>query len=157
MHSWACRHRHLPHAALYGAFICIQQPLARDPNAQPNAKSESPLLHLLVSFTGSRSKKHASKASGTKTRAGLQYTMPFHVLDRSENAAGWLLCVILTPICIFALVLRFVATKHGGRSLGWDDFWALLGLVFYIPYVVYLLMRKFFFLQKMRLRFSLFS
>jgi hypothetical protein len=68
--------------------------------------------------------------------------MAFHVLDRTENATGWLLSIILTPICILALVLRFLATRRGERSLGWDDFWAFLGLVFYIPYVVYLLICK---------------
>jgi len=68
--------------------------------------------------------------------------MAFHPLDRSENAAGWLSAIILTPICVFATMLRFYATKRCGRALAWDDFWAFFGLIFYIPYAVYLLMRK---------------
>ena len=66
--------------------------------------------------------------------------MGFHVFDDSQNAAGWLLSIIFAPICIVATVLRFVATKRSGRKLGLEDFWALLGLVFFLPYVVYMLM-----------------
>ena len=66
--------------------------------------------------------------------------MAFHVLAAPENAAGWLLSIILTPICILATLLRFVATKRSGRTVGWEDWWALLALIFFIPYVVYLLM-----------------
>ncbi|KAF2235728.1 hypothetical protein EV356DRAFT_499344 [Viridothelium virens] len=66
--------------------------------------------------------------------------MVIHILDRPENAAGWVLSIILTPICVVATALRFVATKRSRRDPGWEDWWALLALIFFIPYAVYLIM-----------------
>ncbi|KAI1380098.1 hypothetical protein F4677DRAFT_405848 [Hypoxylon crocopeplum] len=65
--------------------------------------------------------------------------MALNVLDDSEQGAGWILAVVFTPICILATVLRFVATKCGGRKIGWEDWHALLALVFFLPYVGYML------------------
>ncbi|KAI1100350.1 hypothetical protein F4804DRAFT_319288 [Jackrogersella minutella] len=65
--------------------------------------------------------------------------MALNVFHDPQEAAGWILSVILAPICIIATALRFLATKRGGRKIGWEDYYALLALVFFLPYVGYLI------------------
>ncbi|KAI1452555.1 hypothetical protein F4805DRAFT_446956 [Annulohypoxylon moriforme] len=65
--------------------------------------------------------------------------MALNVFYDPQEAAGWILSVILAPICIIATGLRFLATKRGGRKLGWEDWYALAALVFFLPYVGYLI------------------
>lgn len=68
--------------------------------------------------------------------------MTLDVFQDRQQGAGWILCIIFGPICIFATLLRFVATSRAGRKHGWEDWYALLGLVFFLPYVGYMLWSK---------------
>jgi drug/metabolite transporter (DMT)-like permease len=68
--------------------------------------------------------------------------MALNVFQDPQETAAWVVCIIFTPICILATVLRFVATKRAGRAFGWEDWFALLGLVFFLPYIGYLIYSK---------------
>jgi hypothetical protein len=68
--------------------------------------------------------------------------MALGLFNDSQQAAGWTLSVILAPICTIATVLRFVATKRAGRKIGWEDWYALLALLSFLPYCVYMIWSK---------------
>ncbi|KAK4183390.1 hypothetical protein QBC35DRAFT_114599 [Podospora australis] len=54
-----------------------------------------------------------------------------------DNLGQWstlLLGAIATPFAIAAIILRFIATRKSGRSIGSEDWFALAGTLFYILY-----------------------
>ncbi|KAK5989623.1 Satratoxin biosynthesis SC1 cluster protein 4 [Cladobotryum mycophilum] len=65
--------------------------------------------------------------------------MALHVFDDTQQGASFIVCIVSTPICILATILRFVATSHSGRKIGLEDWFALLGLFFFLLYTAMLL------------------
>ncbi|KAG8161584.1 hypothetical protein KVR01_008571 [Diaporthe batatas] len=45
-----------------------------------------------------------------------------------------ILSIVTVPLCIIATVLRLVATRRSRRALGWDDLFAVLGLLGFLVY-----------------------
>ncbi|KAI1170213.1 hypothetical protein F4777DRAFT_595401 [Nemania sp. FL0916] len=60
------------------------------------------------------------------------------IYDNPQQGAAFTLALLFTPICILCTILRFLATKRAGRRYSWDDWFALLALLSFLPYVVYL-------------------
>lgn len=69
--------------------------------------------------------------------------MALGVFQDHEQATGWTLSVVFGPICIFATVLRFVATRCDRRSVGWEDWHAVLALLCFLSYLGYALWSEF--------------
>lgn len=65
--------------------------------------------------------------------------MALHVDRNREQYTGFIVSVVFAPVCIIATVLRFVATRRLNRKPSWDDYHALLALVFFLAYIGYAL------------------
>ncbi|CAJ2504150.1 Uu.00g115440.m01.CDS01 [Anthostomella pinea] len=56
--------------------------------------------------------------------------MTFRVFDDRVLGSIFVVALICTPIAILVTVLRFVATRKSQRKIGWEDYLALLALLF---------------------------
>ncbi|KAF3067104.1 hypothetical protein GL218_08768 [Daldinia childiae] len=65
--------------------------------------------------------------------------MGFEIAKDSHQTAAFIVCLITAPTCIAATTLRFIATRRNRRRIGWEDWFALLALIFYLVYVALLL------------------
>lgn len=54
----------------------------------------------------------------------------------SDPAEGQIVIVsiVTVPLCILATILRLVATRRSRRKYGWDDLFAVLGLLGFLVY-----------------------
>ncbi|KAI1332131.1 hypothetical protein F5Y16DRAFT_421408 [Xylariaceae sp. FL0255] len=62
------------------------------------------------------------------------------IYDDPQQAAGFTLTLIFLPLCFFFTVLRFVATRRSGRQYAWDDWFALLAFLTFVPYCAYMIL-----------------
>lgn len=60
--------------------------------------------------------------------------MALHVFEDSAQRSTFIICVVSMPICTGATIFRFVSTRKAQRTIGWEDWFALLALVFYLSY-----------------------
>ncbi|KAI1657078.1 hypothetical protein F4813DRAFT_396621 [Daldinia decipiens] len=65
--------------------------------------------------------------------------MGFEITKDSHQTAAFIVCLITAPTCIVATALRFIATRRNRRRIGWEDWFALLALIFFLIYVALLL------------------
>ncbi|KAF3018237.1 hypothetical protein E8E14_013227 [Neopestalotiopsis sp. 37M] len=63
--------------------------------------------------------------------------MAFHVFDSPDQRAAFFICVIVSPLCIVLILLRFLLAKRNGRKIGLEDWFALLSLVFFLVWAVF--------------------
>ncbi|KAI1090156.1 integral membrane protein [Rostrohypoxylon terebratum] len=66
--------------------------------------------------------------------------MALNVFDDPLQAAGFVLIIILTPLCLLATALRFAATWITLRKYGIEDWLALGALLFYLAWVICLIL-----------------
>lgn len=58
--------------------------------------------------------------------------MAFRIYNNSTQFAQFIVLIIFTPLGIAVTVLRFVATRHGARKPGLEDWMAALATVFFV-------------------------
>ncbi|TWU75375.1 hypothetical protein ED733_000825 [Metarhizium rileyi] len=61
--------------------------------------------------------------------------MGLNVANDSNQLAAFAVCLTTAPICIIATFLRFLSTRRAHRKAGWEDWFALLSLIFFLIYV----------------------
>ncbi|KAI2473090.1 integral membrane protein [Annulohypoxylon bovei var. microspora] len=66
--------------------------------------------------------------------------MTLNVFNDPLQAAGFVLIIILTPLCILATVLRFVASWMTLHKTGKEDWLALGSLAFYLAWIICLIL-----------------
>lgn len=69
--------------------------------------------------------------------------MAFEIFRDPQQGAGFVLCVVTIPICILATILRFSGTIRASRKIQWEDWFALLALIFHLLYATMFLFSKF--------------
>ncbi|KAK4224646.1 hypothetical protein QBC38DRAFT_485025 [Podospora fimiseda] len=60
--------------------------------------------------------------------------MAFEIFDDREHGEGFVVTVASIPICILAVALRFISTIRSGKSIGVENWLALVGLVTFLIY-----------------------
>ncbi|KAF4625320.1 hypothetical protein G7Y89_g12848 [Cudoniella acicularis] len=60
--------------------------------------------------------------------------MGLNVFHDSDEGTGFVVGIVAIPICVFATFLRFVSTSRAGRTLGLEDWFALLALLAFLAY-----------------------
>ncbi|KAK3369703.1 hypothetical protein B0T24DRAFT_681700 [Lasiosphaeria ovina] len=65
--------------------------------------------------------------------------MAFNVFDDGADGATFVLCIVLTPICIGLTSLRFIMAWRRGRPIRLEDWLALAALFFYLLWVIFAL------------------
>ena len=73
----------------------------------------------------------------------LSSKMAFHVFNNNEEGAAFVVAVIAIPICFFATLLRFVSTVRSARTIGAEDWFALVALLTFLVYTSIDLWSKF--------------
>ncbi|ROW04824.1 hypothetical protein VMCG_04867 [Cytospora schulzeri] len=56
------------------------------------------------------------------------------ILHNVSEGPITVLVIITAPLCTAATVLRFVASRRGGRTVGWEDCFAALALIAFLVY-----------------------
>ncbi|KFA71230.1 hypothetical protein S40288_03867 [Stachybotrys chartarum IBT 40288] len=60
--------------------------------------------------------------------------MPFNVFHDPQQGAGFVVCVVTIPLCLVATILRFIGTIRASRNILWEDWFALIALIFHLAY-----------------------
>ena len=60
--------------------------------------------------------------------------MAFNVFDDPDARAGFFVNIFAMPICTLTVLLRFVNNARPTWKVGWEDWFALLALIFMIIY-----------------------